>query len=326
MVPALLVAGSAHAAGERAELGVPFKVTTASSPTGLNLTLRYLNPEDRDAKPPAITKVLLALPEGTRFDGTAVPVCEASNEEIQAQGRAACPAASKVGEGKLVAFTGSPLDPVTNDVGIYNGPGELIEIITFANGGPTTGVDRLKINGNVLTGNPPFVPGAPPDGRTSVSEITWDVSATGRFLVTPPTCGGQWTSVGEFEFDDGGKTRITATQACRRTGGQTPPGQTPPGQTPPGQTPPGRVQRSFEVTASRRTLGRGRRTPIRVRLTSSDPACIRGAIVRVGKRAARTDASGRATIVALVRHLRRPHLRVASTCGRVRVVPRTRRR
>lgn len=327
VVPALLVAGPAHAAGERAELDVPFKATTAATESGLNMTLRYLNPEDRDAPPPAITKVVLRLPEGTRIDGSAVPVCDASNEEIQARGRAACPPESKVGEGKLIAYTGSPLDPVRNDVGIYNAPGELIEIITYEGTAQTTGVDRLKVDGNVLTGNPPFVPGAPPDGRTSVSEITWDLPAAGRFLVTPPTCGGQWTSVGEFEFDDGGSTTVTATQPCQRSGGQAPPGTTPPGTTPPGGEGPPSLQRTLKLSASPRTFVRGRRTRVRVRLTSNDARCIRGATVRIGKRMARTDAQGRATLVALVRYLRRPSLRVATVgCGTVRVALRTRRR
>ena len=326
MVPAFLAmaTATAPAAGERAELDVPFKVATPATQSGLNLTLRYLNPADRNAPPPAITKVVLRLPEGTRIDGSAVPVCEATNEEIQARGRAACPPESKVGEGKLIAYTGSPLDPVRNDVGIYNAPGELIEIITYEGTAQSTGVDRLKIEGNVLTGNPPFVPGAPPDGRTSVSEITWDVPATGGFLVTPPTCTGTWTSVGEFAFDDGGTTTVTASQPCQRQSGGTPP---PGGTTPPGGDGPPSLQRSLKLSASPRTFIRGRRTRVRVRLTSSDPACVRGATVRIGKRMVRTNSQGRATLVALVRHLRRPHLRVATVdCGTVRLALRTRRR
>jgi hypothetical protein len=305
---ALLGAAPAAAAGERAELAVPFKETTAATPTGLNLLVRYLNPADRGAKPPAITKVVIRLPEGARIDTTAVPVCKATNEEIQARGRAACPPESKVGSGKLKAYTGSPGDPTTTDLTLFNGPGQLVEVVSVEGTDATAGIDRLTIDGNVLTGAPPFVPGGPPDGRTAVSEIVWDIPANGRYLVTPPACAGEWRTVGEFGFSDGGETRVESAQPCR-----------------PAAIPP--AARSVRVTASPRGVVRGRPTRLSVRVLSSDPACLRGATVRVGRRAARTDASGRASIVALVRW-RRPvaQLRVASPeCGKARAELRVRR-
>jgi hypothetical protein len=216
---AVLLAGlaaPAHAAGERAELAVPFTESRPGVPTGLALDVRYLNPENRDAKPPSITKVVLRLPEGTRLDTTALPVCEATDEEMRLLGRAACPPDSQVGAGTLEAFVGAPGDPQRTDVTLFNGRDELIEIVTFAGTNTTAGIDRLRIDGNVLTGNPPATPGGPPDGRTNVGRITWDIPAHGRYLVTPPACDGAWRTVGEFGFADGGEATVVATQPCER--------------------------------------------------------------------------------------------------------------
>jgi hypothetical protein len=308
-----LAAAPAAAAGERAELELPFKQTTVATESGVNLLVRYLNPEDRAAKPPAITKVVIRLPEGSRIDTTAVPVCTASNDEIQARGRDACPAASKVGDGKLKAYAGTPGDPVTTDLTLFNGPRQLIEVVSFEGTNATAGIDRLTIEGAVLTGAPPFVPGGPPDGRTAVSEIAWDIPARGGYLVTPPTCGGSWTTVGEFGFSDGGETRVEFEQPCVR---------------PRVDSPPPAEATVRIAAAAPRALVRGRRTRVRVRLASDDPACLRGATVRIGRRAARTDAAGRASFVALVRW-RRPAARLRVTtpaCGTARATLRVRRR
>ena len=294
---AALAVPSTAGASERAELTMPFNAATTGTETGLTLDVRYLSPEGRDYKPPAITKVVLRLPEGTRLDTGALPACEATNDEIRAQGRDACPPDSKVGEGQLEAYVGAPGDPQHLDLTLFNGRAELIEVVTFQGTNATAGIDRLHIEGNVLTGNPPNTPGGPPDGRTAVSRITWDIPAHGGYLVTPPTCGGHWRATGEFGFSDGGETTVVATQPCEA----------------PDASPP-----TFTVAATPRALTRGRETPMRVQLASDDPACLEGAVVRLGRRATTTDAQGRATLPALVRW-RRPaaQLRVLTAgCGR----------
>ena len=301
----LAAAPSASAAGPRAEIAVPFKVATPAAPTGLDLDVRYLNPEDRTRKPPAITKVVIKLPEGTTIDTGAVPACTATNDELQARGPDACPPESRVGGGKLEAYTGAGPDPVVTDLHLFNAPGELVEVVTVEGTKTTAGIDRLTISGSVLTGAPPAVPGGPPDGRTAVSRIVWDLPAHGGYLVTPPACGGEWRAVGEFAFNDGGETRVESVQPCVAASV--------------------RPQTALTVTTVPERVRLGRRTRLRVQLTGGDPRCLAGATVRVGTRSARTDAAGRATLVALVRYLRRPKLRVdTAACGRVVVPLRTR--
>lgn len=299
------LAAPAHAQGERASLAIPFKVTAPATQTGLDMDLRYFNPRDRNAKPPAITELAIHLPPGTRLDPTAVPVCRASDEEIQSRGRDACPPQTKVGTGTLDVYLGAPDDPQRTDLALHNGPGQLIEILLFEGSNTTAAFERLPIEGTTIRGKPAQVPPTgPPELRAAASRIVWDIPANGRYVVTPPSCplDGLWRTTGEFKFADGGSTTVATAQACARVGGS------------PGGA--DRATRSVRVVAAPRTLVRGRRTPIRVRLVSQDPACVRGARVWVGRRSARTDARGRATVNALVRYRARPKVRAYTPCGR----------
>lgn len=321
-VALLLGAGAAVAQqGARAELTIPFKATAPGRQTGLDMDLRYLHPEDRDGKPPTISKLAIHLPEGTRIDPAAVPACEASNEEIQARGRDACPADTFVGDGFLDVYLGGPGDPQRTDVVLFNGPGQLIEVVFFEGTNQTAAIERLRVEGSTISGEPVQVPpGAPPEQRFSASRIVWDIPARGDYLVTPPSCDGTWTTRGEFQFADGSSARASYTQECARGRGEGPPATVPPSHGDPGRAPAG----SFRVRVRPRVVVRGRRTPLRVRVLSDEPACRRG-IVRVGRRSARTRAAGRTSLVALVRW-RRPlaRVRVATRCGSERALLRVR--
>lgn len=310
----LVPAGAAGAQGSQAELSMPFKATTVSTESGLDLDLRYLNPRNREERPPTISKLVIHLPPGTRLDPSALPACEATNEEIQARGRDACPPETLVGTGKLDVYLGGPDDPQTTDLALFNGPGQIIEVLLFEGTNNTAALERLRVEGETLAGEPVQVPpGAPPDRRFSASRIVWDIPARGRYLVTPDRCDGAWRTSGEFEFADGSKATAASEQACTRTA--------PAGEPGPETTPPGRT---YRVAVGRTRIVRGRRSRVRVRLVSNDPACLRGTI-RVGRRVARTDARGRGTLVALVRYLARPTLRVETPCGTTRLKLRTRR-
>ena len=302
---ALLLAGPAAAQGSRAELSLAFKTATPAAQTGLDMDLRYLDPENREEKPPTIRKLAIHLPAGARIDPSAVPVCEATNEQIQARGRDACPKDSQIGDGKLDVWLGGPDDPRTTDLALFNGPEQIIEVLLFEGTSTTAALERLPVSGSTISGEPVQVPpGAPPDRRFSASRIVWDIPANGGYLVTPSTCGGSWTTVGEFEFADDSTARAESTQACAA-----------------GELP---ATRSVRVEVAPATLVRGRPTSLRVRVHSEEPAC-RSGTVRVGRRAARAGEDGRATIVALVRW-RRPvaRVRVATPCGRARALLRVR--
>ncbi len=266
-------------ASDRADLSVALGTRTPGAPTSLDFHVLYKRPGDPNAKPPPLTRAAFVLPAGTRIDTGVAPVCHATDEELQARGRDACPADSTVGSGSLTAITGfgPPADPFVGDTTVFNGGRELIELVTVKGTNASAGLDRLAIQGNTLRANPPATPGGPPDGQTTIREIRLFIPARGRLVTAPPSCPatGVWTSRGEFKFADGGATAVTATSPCVGTAA-------------------GGARTRFRVTPRRARVGR--RVRLRVRARSSVAACARRATVRVGSRRGRTDAHGRATL------------------------------
>ena len=89
---------------------------------------------------------MFRLPAGTRIDTNAVAKCTATDEELRAQGRRRpAPRARKVGAGTLTAVTGfgPPADPVAGEVTVFNGDGQLIELVTVPDTDRSAGFDRL---------------------------------------------------------------------------------------------------------------------------------------------------------------------------------------
>ena len=196
----------------------------AGAPTGLRFQVGYRNPNDPDAKPSPVTGAVFHLPPGLRIHNRAVPRCAASDEEFRAQGRAACPASTRVGGGSLVAMTGFPgVDPLAADIVAFNGVGELVEVVFFEGTDVVAGMDRLTIAPGRLIAHPPTTPGGPPDGRTAVREVRLRIPRRigpgGRaYVTTPRRClSGRWRSRARYEFADGGETLVRDTTPCRRT-------------------------------------------------------------------------------------------------------------
>ncbi len=273
---ALATAGSVYG-GETSRGGFELTLSTQESgaPTGLTFHVLYKNPDDPDAKPPAVTAAIFELPAGTRIDDSAVPQCTATDEEFRLSGRGACPPESQVGGGTLTAMTGVPgADPVTADIVAYNGPRQLIEVVFFQGTNSVAGMDRLTIEGDRLVAHPPATPGGPPDGRTAVREVRLELpvrtGAEGRpYVSAPPDClTGTWTSQASYEFEDGGTTSITSESPCRRA--------------------------ALKVSVKPRRAHAGRRITFRVTVRSTEPKCVDRALVRVAGRRFRTGPRGRA--------------------------------
>lgn len=223
---AVALGGGTASGGEtrRGVFDLELSAKRAGAPTGLRFHVVYKNPGDPEAKPPAVTGAVFRLPRGLRINQSAVPLCEASDEEFRAQGRAACPAASRIGSGSLVAMTGFPgVDPVRGDVVAFNGPGEIIEVVFAEGTNLVAGMDRLTIEGRRLVAHPPATPGGPPDGRTAVHEIRLQIPrrvgrARKAYVTAPPRCRvGVWRSSARYRFADGGETVVTSRDGCRRT-------------------------------------------------------------------------------------------------------------
>ena len=298
-------------AAEPAEYGFAFSTDRPGAQSGLSLFVVYRDPADPEGKAPALTKAAFGLPPGTRIDTRAVPRCTATDEELRARGRDACPAASKVGEGTLVATTGTPSDPLKADVTVFNGTNQLIELVTFEGTNQTAGFDRLTVEGSTLRAHPPTTPGGPPDGRTTIREVRIALAQRGGLITTAPCpADAVWRGVGSFSFEGRPDATVAASQPCRPAA--------------PEQPGPPRVEddlgplvvpgSALRVRVLPRRVRSGRRTRVRVLVTGP---CARGATVRIALSKAKTDGAGRATLRIRIR--RSAAVRVTKPgCGSVR--------
>lgn len=221
LVGAALAPGGSTRRGDW-ELDVVTK--RAGAPTGLRIQVGYKNPADPNAKPPAVTGAVFHLPPGLRIANRALPRCAATDEEIRASGREACPPGTRVGSGTLVAMTGFPgADPLVADIVAFNGVGEIVEVVFFKDTDVVAGMDRLTIAPGRLTAHPPATPGGPPDGRTVVREVRLRIPRRigpgGKpYVTTPRRCTtGRWRSRADYEFADGGRTVVRDSTPCRRS-------------------------------------------------------------------------------------------------------------
>ena len=204
------------ASAELSDFSLQFASNTSGAMTATHLYIVYRNPGDPNGKPPPIRHLVITAPKGTRID-LAIPRCTASDQQIMANGPSACPPDSQVGQGTLTAITGfgPPIDPYLTDVTIFNTGEGIVEIARDHNTGATITDDRIQIQGNVLTGDPPAFPGGPPDFQTAVRTIDFIFPATTHYFTTPPTCTtGEWTSQANFSFVDGTTQHLLNTTPC----------------------------------------------------------------------------------------------------------------
>ena len=302
--------------GETDRAAYDFKLSAEApgAASGVSVDVLFKDPEDPDAKPPALDAAELGLPAGIRIDDGALPRCEATDDDFQMQGRDACPDETRVGEGAVTVMTGVPgADPQTLDIVAFNGKGELVEVVFFPDTNVVAGIDRVTIEERRLVAHPPTPPGGPPDGRTAIRELRLDVprriGPDGRaYVTTPPDCtGGHWISEGRFEFDDGGKTVVESEIPCDPNANPVP---------------------AIDVTVKPKRVHPDRRRTFEITATSTEPTCVEDARVLLGRHRTRTDADGRAQIRARFASPRVRRVKVSKRgcrrgrVPRVRVVPR----
>jgi hypothetical protein len=174
-----------------------FTAKQAGSAAGLHLLTKGKPPPSGAKIPPAIRQTTVLAP-GSRIDLKALPQCDASDDQIDAQGaEGACPASSRVGNGSADGLLNG--QPVHFDVGIYAVRGKLVfaaerdgmplkqSFKGFASGKRTLKLTVPTLNGSIapkrFEANIPAHPGG----------STW--------LVTPAKCpkSGRWTSRGIFQ-------------------------------------------------------------------------------------------------------------------------------
>lgn len=202
------------------EVNLGFGPATPATATTLTMRVTYRHPDDPDAKPPVLTHARFDLPEGSRFDNDAVPVCTANDVQLRVLGRGACPAESVVANGWLVGMTGfpAPLDRLSGDFVGYNTGDGVLMVAFLPNTNVVAAFDRTKTKGNVIQAYPPFVPGGPPDLRLAVRELAVEFPAKTGFVTTPPVCpgNGRWEHHAVLSFEDGTTQTVADVIPCLR--------------------------------------------------------------------------------------------------------------
>ena len=208
-------------------LTLTLSAKTPKKSTGATITTeRTPAPPAPGAKALLVTRIVFALPAGTKFNTAAATRCSVA--VLRAKGAAGCKANSAIGGGTAAALTGTPLDPIRQQVAVYATSTGLAAILT----GLQTAVLPLKLKDNKITVDLPRIcrpPGSVADdcatGDILLKEldITLDRktkgsgSKTKRLITTPAKCiGGKWKTSATYTYSNGDSEVRKDTTKCRR--------------------------------------------------------------------------------------------------------------
>jgi hypothetical protein len=220
-------AHSAAPSASRQTGTVTFSSRTPGTATGLSESAVYVNPTDPSAKPPAVRETVTTFASGFQIDTSVPAQCTASDQTLQAEGDAACPAASRVGGGSATLATGlsGPGASFPVDIDAFNDRDQIVFIFKAHGTGAVAGVVRGMVeHGETLATAIPSEPGGPPDFQSSLKQIQLNldritVMRGGRvisYLRTPPRCpsSDQWVSHTTFTYSDGVSQTLAASTPC----------------------------------------------------------------------------------------------------------------
>jgi hypothetical protein len=202
-------------------------------PTAEHFKFDYVNPDDSEAKPPAVKKVVTILPKGARYDASVPGSCTASDEELMAQGAAACPEDSRIGGGVITVDTGVPGPDriITADTEFFNNAedpeGEFIYLNTVRDTDART-VLRADVATRRTITVAPVLPGTPPDGG-AIDTVDIEVLKVARridgerhaYITTPPRCrkSRTWFARVRFVYDGDYSQTVATPNTCKRRQG-----------------------------------------------------------------------------------------------------------
>jgi hypothetical protein len=212
--------------GPHETVDITLTTRQVNTSAGLTYAATYRNPSDPGADPPALRRITIVGPQGTRGDTFVPGQCTASDTQLKAQGESACPADSRVGSGwvKTKGATGV----TTLDTTIFNAAFEQVELVKVGAGG--IAVARSSIHGVTFDGLVPtcLTGGQPPDGCPSDQFVLLSQSLStapvgkGRhaYLTTPPVCppAGRFRTLVTLYYADGAKETVVSRQPCTRLG------------------------------------------------------------------------------------------------------------
>jgi hypothetical protein len=228
------VLGPASAAAsptDRQTATVAFTTAKPGAPSGSRFDATWRDPaqpNNPDAKPPAVQTMIVSFAPGTVIDTSAVARCTASDAELMLFGATACPAASQIAAGQFVTDEGSP-SPfprfITYSALLFNNTGEQVGFSQSTDppmNPPVRNTSRGKIDGATITTTlPTLVTGGPPDNPYTAlrsMQVSGDPIVHGRsaYLRTPPSCppAGYWTNTATFVYHDGVSQTVETHSPC----------------------------------------------------------------------------------------------------------------
>lgn len=228
LLPTLLsFTGVAVAQGQsRQTFELSYTTQRPAASTGFSEQIVYSNPDDPDAKPPAVAEIVLDLARGATIDTSVPQQCEAPDPVLIAEGVSACPDGSRVGGGAVTLDTGIPGPGrfVRTGVDLLNNEDELIFLFEEEDSGARA-VSRSEARARRFVTEAPPIPGGPPDGFTAVKRVRLNVqpvsSGEGRrqegYVTTPGACSprGRWINTATFTYRDGGRQTVKSSTPCR---------------------------------------------------------------------------------------------------------------
>ena len=194
--------------------------------TSERLRFDYVNPDDREGKPPAVRRVVTVLPRGGRFDTSVPAICEATDAELMAIGGDACPAGSAIGGGVITVDTGVPGPGrfVEADTEFFNNSDEFIYVNTVRESGARV-IVRAEVRRRRTITNADMLPGTPPEGG-AIDTVDVTVAGVSRridgerrhYISTPDRCPAtrRWTTKVRFTYADGESQLVRTRDTCKR--------------------------------------------------------------------------------------------------------------
>ena len=159
------------------------------------------------------------FPRGTRFRLRSVSNCAATDQQIIADGLAACPARSQVGTGDATLFLGAAGLLKTTAYVVATRP--TVAIVFTTDSGAVLRVLRATVNRNRVAATIPAVQ-LPGGYELAVTQVRVSLRRAGTranpFIRTPKTCprSGRWKFVYLPRYDEPyGVQRSTSTTRCR---------------------------------------------------------------------------------------------------------------
>jgi hypothetical protein len=235
LVPALwLVVGSVPASampasGPRETVDLWSSTTRPNASAGLGYSARYHSATDPAGDPPALRRLAIEMPPGTRIDTSVPGRCTATDFELMFAGESACPRSARIGAGQATVKQAG-LGTATYDTVIYNAEGQMLELVK--SGDQVLAVVHTYIHGTTLDGPIPtcMTGGTAPEGcpfdqltllanHLRIDPVSAGSGAARRnYGTTAATCpqSGRWQAPVTLYYGDDSVDRVTPWGPCDR--------------------------------------------------------------------------------------------------------------